>query len=207
MKRLTLFALFLAVQGQTSAPPSNISVVHFTALNCAGSHTLGYKPTFEVGNLGERRQQTQVQYNAAPTPLGFEGDLFLPPGFYTVTIHLDSNCWGSLSLPVLSKRNQDVMFVGLRGVVGVLRSGIAMIAGTAPFSGYSASIVYWPQDQQGQGPKTLVVHPARVQGDSYYATGLAPGNVTLRISTSRWIQSAGIQNRQNWERYAAVRNV
>lgn len=92
--------------------------------------------------------------------------------------------------PVREGRNQDALLIGFNGFT--LRQSAMMIAGTLPFSGFTASIVYYPQDQSGVGPKSLVEIPARVQGDAYYATGIPRGTARLRISTDprggRWLE-------------------
>jgi hypothetical protein len=180
MRWLALLVLLTSLQGQARLPVDRASRVHFTALNCPGGYDPAYRPRIGVVNLGERREETKVQYNIRATSLGFEGEVLLPPGFYNAGLVLGKECQSSLLLPVLNNRDQDVLFVGSNGIT--LMNATMMIAGTAPFAGYTASIVYWPQEQGGLGPKTLVVHPARVQGDSYYAVGLWPGTVRLRIS-------------------------
>jgi hypothetical protein len=181
MRWLTVLVLLISLQGQARLPVDSVSRVHFTALNCPGAHNPADRPRVGVVNLGEGREETQVRYSIRPTSLGFEGEVLLSPGFYNAGLVLGKECQSSLLLPVLNNRDQDVLFVGSNGIT--LMNATMMIAGTAPFAGYTASIVYWPQEQGGLGPKTLVVHPARVQGDSYYAVGLSPGTVRLRIST------------------------
>lgn len=181
MKWLALMLLVIALQGQANPSTSGLSRIHFTALSCGGEHEPAYKPRIVVDNLGARREEKGFQYSVRATSLGIEGDLFLPPGFYNVGIKLDSDCQNAILLPVLSGRGQDVLFVGLHGFT--LRDSTNMVAGTLPFSGYTASIEYWPAERAGHGTKTLVPHPARVQGDSFYATGLWSGTVRLRIST------------------------
>lgn len=181
MRWLTVLVLLIGLQGQTSPSLENRTRVHFTVLNCADSHNQALKPRIGVNNLGERREETQVQYNIRATSLGFEGEMFLSPGFYNVGVILGGGCQDSIMLPVVSNQDQDVLFIGFHG--WSLRNGTMMIAGTVPLTGYSASVVYWPQEQNGDGPKTLVERPARVQGNAYYAVGLGPGTVRLRIST------------------------
>lgn len=189
MTCLAAVVVLTTVQGQANhAQSSERNRIRVTFLNCSGSSAdLDSAKLYLLDTTNWRHVEGRAQYSVTKTRLGVEADISLSPGFYDLGI-IERSCSDETLLPVLPDRNQDALLIGSRRLL--LRESSAMIAGTAPFTGYTASIVYYPQDQHGSGPKTLVEDPARVQGDSYYATGVAPGTVRLRIRTadrSAWL--------------------
>lgn len=153
--------------------------IHVTYLDCSKSDKTASTIAI-VFDATSGKRVTLAKYTVARTALGADIHLGLSPGFYHVII-ANGSCQDDALVPVLS-RNQAIFLIGRNGFT--LRESAAMVAGSLPFSGYTASIVYYPQDQVTGGPKSLVEDPARVDGDSYYATGLPQGVARLRIRTA-----------------------
>ncbi len=184
MRWLGIIGILLSLQAQAlRAPSNNLSRIHLTFLNCTdGSQTADDPELYVVDATTFQHVENRAQYTIRQTSLGFDLEIGLPPGFYSLGL-IVGKCSNEILLPVLKGRDQDALLIGWKGVM--LRESVGMVAGTVPFTGYTASIVYRPQDQaDGVGPKSLVEDPARVQGDSYYATGLPAGNARLRISNT-----------------------
>jgi hypothetical protein len=157
-------------------------------LNCAaGPQGTEALKLYVLDLLTHRHVANEMGYTLQKTPLGAELDIHLAPGFYNVGV-LGDTCSDEVLLPVLQGRDQDVLLIGWRGFRG---GSTTMVAGTLPLTGYSASIVYYPEDQEGRGRKWFADIPARVDGDAYYATGLLAGTARLRVSTadrSQWLE-------------------
>jgi hypothetical protein len=190
MRWLAIAAVLVILQGQTLMAPSvQTSRVHLTFLDCISSPKgPDDLKLYLLDTKTFRHVESQAKYRMKKTALGVAVDISLAPGFYDVGL-IGKTCSDETLLPVLKGRDQDALLIG--GTRMLLRESSSMIAGSAPFSGYTASIAYYPQDQNGPGPKTLVVIPARVQGDSYYATGIPRGTARLRIYTTDgggWIE-------------------
>jgi hypothetical protein len=183
MRWLAIVAILVSLQGQVAhVPGDGLSRIHLTFLNCAGAAQSGVVPKLIVVDIRTFQDVDQAQYTVKKIPLGFDVEILtLAQGFYELDFSV-GECGGTTLLPVLKGRDQDALLIGSQ--LAQLRESVAMVAGTLPFSGYTASIAYWPQDQvNGVGPKSLLEDPARVQGDSYYATGLPAGIARLRIRT------------------------
>lgn len=180
--RLTIVGLLLGLQAETVCAASDgLSLIHVTFLNCGRTNAVE-TVKLHVADLQAHRDVTnEVEYSLQKTPLGVTLDVRLAPGFYHVGIG-NQGCYNSILLPVLQGRNQNVLFIGTSGIR--LRESTAMVAGALPFTGYSASIAYYPQDQVGRGSKILTVIPARVDGNAYYSTALGVGIARLRVSTA-----------------------
>jgi hypothetical protein len=183
MRLFAIPCVLLSLQAQFSTQPAGeLSTVSLTFLTCTGSADRANNLRLYVLDTTNRRHvENQVHYNLKKTMLGVEAEIRIAPGFYNLGL-IGPNCRDETLLPVLRGRDQDALLIGWKGMT--LKESSAMIAGTAPFQGYTASIAYYPQDQNGSGPKSLVVIPARVEGDSYYATGVPTGTARLRIYTT-----------------------
>ncbi len=186
---LAILGIWTGLQGQTaSAASDGLSRVHLTFLNCAaGPQGTEALKLSVLDLLTHRDVANETGYTLQKTPLGAELDIHLAPGFYNVGV-LGDTCSDEVLLPVLKGRDQDALLIGWRGFRG---GSTTMVAGTLPLTGYSASIVYYPEDQDGRGRKWFADIPARVDGDAYYATGLLAGTARLRVSTadrSQWLE-------------------
>lgn len=185
---MRLLAFLVLLLGAIVAPldASKTNTIHIDYVDCGSSPTLPLR--IKVLDL-LNKAESLPQYTVKPTALGFAVNLQMKPGFYSLMIDHDK-CGGYILLPVLAGRDQNVSLIGLSGIV--LTESNLMVAGSLPLRGYRASIVYYPQDQTGDsGPTSLAVDPARVEGDSYYATGLAQGTARLRISNAdgtHWLE-------------------
>ena len=176
---LTLFSVVALLQAQTSDGAA--ANIHVTFLECSGDQNRANTPKlFLLDEMTYRHVENTAQYTFTRTSLGFDADIHLVPGFYDLGV-IDGRCSDEAVVPVLKGHNREALLIGWQGLM--VTGSSAMIAGTAPFSGYSASIVYYPHDQKGHGPSSLVVIPAKVERDAYYATGVPFGIARLRIST------------------------
>jgi hypothetical protein len=186
---LAILGISIALQGQTaSAASDGLSRIHLTFLNCtAGPQGTEALKLHVLDVLTHRDVANEAEYTLQKTSLGAEVDIRLAPGFYNVGV-LGETCSDEVLLPVLKGRDQDALLIGWRGFRG---GSTTMVAGTLPLAGYSASIVYYPEDQDGRRPRWFADIPARVDGDAYYATGLLIGSARLRVSTadrSQWLE-------------------
>lgn len=157
------------------------SKIHVRFLGCSNAQLdAGSLRLFIVDVRSSKTVSTAAMPNFVATSLGADADLSLAPGFYDLGV-IGNECRDETLIPVLAGHNQSVLLIGSNTFR--IRESTRMIAGVVPLSGYNASIVYWPQEQQSDGPKRLVVIPARVEGDAYYASGLPAGKARLRISS------------------------
>jgi hypothetical protein len=175
---LIALGLFLGVQGQSNP---TLSRIHATFVDCAGGQADDHFRLYLNDLRTSSGEGPPVEYSVKKAAYGVSADAQLPPGFYDFGL-IREGCSAETLLPVLPGRNQEVLLIGANSIL--LRESTAMVAGTTPFRGYSASIVYYPQDQQGSGPKAYVIDPARIEGDAYYATGIPYGIARLRVWTT-----------------------
>lgn len=181
---LTLTLLMTLPRAAFASQDGPASDIQLTVLDkCAASGSTKLASLIVSDEVSGARIPPSVIGRLAQDENGVTSTLHLHPGFYNITASFGGevgDCDGSLLLPVLVHRNQSAMLIARKSVL--LRSSYAMLAGILPFSGYLASIVYYPQDQDGkEGLSSFVEIPARVIDDAYYVTGLPNGVARLRV--------------------------
>ena len=179
---LTVLGVLASLEAQAAAPTDSRSHIRLTFLDCSGkpSDLKAFK-LYLLDNDTFQHVESRASYAFEQTPLGLAADVSLPPGFYDLGV-MGEKCRDETLIPVLKGRDQTALLIGTNSFR--LRESTRMIAGTLPFRGSTVEIVYYPQDQGGRGPKSLIAIPARVDGDAYYATGLPAGTARLAIAAT-----------------------
>jgi hypothetical protein len=172
--------LIFNAQAAFGEDDDNASHLQITFLDCANAISNASPSVYVYDDQAAKRIQPHI--TVSRNSFAFVVRTALAPGFYQISLN-EGTCSDSIRIPILRDHDQDILLIGSK--FALIRESVGMIAGVLPFNGYTAGIVYRPEDQtDGSGPRSLVEDPARVQGNAYYATGLPSGIARLRIRTS-----------------------